>query len=122
MQIEILGAESLGVRSLCCVVKTTDRRIVIDPGVALGYQRAGLLPHPVQVAAGEDARRAIVSSLETATDVVISHFHGDHMPLGDANPYQIRLERVAELFQTPRLWTKGIHGESYVLMWLRHPF
>lgn len=112
MQIDILGTESLGVRSLCCVVKTGDRRIVIDPGVALGYRRAGLLPHPVQVAAGEDVRQAIIDALKSATDVVISHFHGDHMPLPDANPYQIRLESVAELFQTPRLWMKGIHGES----------
>ena len=57
MRIEILGTESLGVRGLCCIVHTHDRHIVIDPGVALGYQRAGLLPHLIQVAAGEDVRK-----------------------------------------------------------------
>ena len=36
MSLEIIGAESLGVRSLCCLVSLPDRRIVIDPGVSLG--------------------------------------------------------------------------------------
>ena len=43
MSIEIIGAESLGVRGLCCLVTLPDRRIVIDPGVSLGYVRHGLL-------------------------------------------------------------------------------
>ncbi|MFP3976176.1 MAG: hypothetical protein ACLFVK_08145 [Dehalococcoidia bacterium] len=47
MQVEILGAESLGVRGLCCVVRTKDRKVVIDPGVALGFSRQGLMPPPV---------------------------------------------------------------------------
>lgn len=112
MRIEILGTESLGVRGLCCIVHTHDRHIVIDPGVALGYQRAGLLPHPIQVAAGEDVRNKIIKNLKNATDVVISHFHGDHIPLENANPYQLSLQSVADLLQSPRLWVKGIDGEK----------
>jgi hypothetical protein len=81
VEIEILGTESLGVRGLCCVVKTKDRKIIIDPGVALGYRRRGQLPHPVQVAASERTRRLIEEALVDATDVVISHYHGDHHPL-----------------------------------------
>jgi hypothetical protein len=34
MKIEILGAESLGVRSLCCFVQTENQKILIDPGMA----------------------------------------------------------------------------------------
>ena len=113
MQIEILGAESLGVRSLCCAVRTKERKVVIDPGVALGFRRHGLLPHPVQVAASERTRRLIEKALEDATDVVISHYHGDHHPLVDANPYQLSVERVAELCLRPRLWTKGTKDLSY---------
>ena len=113
MQIEILGAESLGVRGLCCVVTTRDRKVVIDPGVALGFRRHGLLPHPVQVAASERTRRLIEKALEDATDIVISHYHGDHHPLVDANPYQLSLERVARLCTRPRLWTKGTKDLSY---------
>jgi predicted metallo-beta-lactamase superfamily hydrolase len=112
MQIEIIGAESLGVRSLCTVVKTKDRRIVIDPGVALGYRRHGLLPHPVQIEASERTRKLIVKTLKDATDIVISHYHGDHIPLVDANPYQLSVERVAKLFMCPRLWAKGTQGLS----------
>ena len=108
MRIEILGAESLGVRGLCCVVDTSDRKIVIDPGVALGFRRHGLLPHPVQVAASERTKKKIEKALENATDVVISHYHGDHIPLVDANPYQLSVEQVAESLKYPRLWTKGV--------------
>jgi len=112
VHIDILGAESLGVRGLCCVVEAEGRRIVIDPGLALGYQREGLLPHPAQVEVGERVRRRIVAALEDATDVVMSHFHGDHVPLPDANPYQLQAQRVASLCRTPRLWAKGVEGLS----------
>jgi uncharacterized protein len=112
MHIDILGTESLGVRGLCCVVETRDRKIVIDPGLALGYQRDGLLPHPAQVAVGEQVRQHIVAALENVTDVVMSHFHGDHVPLPDANPYQLQAQQVAPLCRTIRLWAKGIAGLS----------
>jgi hypothetical protein len=112
MHIEIFGAESLGVRGLSCVVKVEDRKIVIDPGLALGYQRHGLLPHPAQVAIGEQVRRRILAELKDATDVVMSHFHGDHVPLPNANPYQLKAQRVAPLCQTARFWTKGPQGLS----------
>ncbi|MGD8491037.1 MAG: hypothetical protein PVI68_18650 [Anaerolineae bacterium] len=112
MHIDILAAESLGVRGLSCVVKTQGRKIVIDPGLALGYQRNGLLPHPAQVAVGELVRWRIVQALEDATDVVMSHFHGDHVPLPDANPYQLRAQRVAPLCREKRLWAKGTEGLS----------
>lgn len=57
MHIEVLGTESLSVRGLSCVVEVENRKIVIDPGLALGYRRHGLLPHPAQVAVGEQVCR-----------------------------------------------------------------
>ena len=113
MKIEIIGAESLGVRGLCTVVTTRERKVVIDPGVALGFRRHGLLPHPVQAAASERTKGLIEKALEDATDIVISHYHGDHIPLVDANPYQLSVGRVAELCQHPRLWAKGTKNVSY---------
>ncbi len=107
MKIEILGTESLGVRGLSCLVGLRDRKIVIDPGVALGYRRHGLLPHPFQVAVGRQVREKIVASFADATDVVISHFHGDHVPLTDANPYQLSAKRVLPFIAKPSLWCKG---------------
>jgi len=104
-RLEILGAESMGVRGLCCSVVLPGRHIVIDPGVALGYRRFGLLPHPRQVASGRRARRRILSALACATDVVFSHFHGDHVPLADANPYQLSIGELPAGFS-------GLHGWS----------
>jgi hypothetical protein len=106
MQIEIIGTESLGVRGLCTVVTVKDRRIVIDPGVALGYLRHGKLPHPFQVATGAKVREKIIESLESATDVVISHYHGDHIPLVNANPYQLDVRSVIEACRNTRFWCK----------------
>lgn len=112
MRIGILGAESLGVRGLCCTVEAAGHRIVIDPGLALGYEREGLLPHPAQVAVGESVRRRILTALEKASDIVMSHMHGDHVPLPEANPYQLKAQQVAPLCQTARLWVKGGKGLS----------
>ena len=112
MRVGIIGAESLGVRGLCCVVETKDRKIVIDPGVALGYRRHGLLPHPVQVAVAERVKDAIEKALKDATDAVISHYHGEHHPMVDANPYQLSADRVAESLRHLRLWTKGTQDLS----------
>ena len=112
MRVEILGTESLGVRGLSCAVKVKSHKIVIDPGLALGYQRYGLLPHPAQVAVGEQVRRKIIAALKEATDVVLSHFHGDHVPLPDANPYQLRAQQVAPLARAIRFWAKGPEGLS----------
>jgi predicted metallo-beta-lactamase superfamily hydrolase len=112
MHIGVLGAESLGVRGLSCVVEVKDRKIVIDPGLALGYRRHGLLPHPVQVAVGERVRGRILAELKDATDVVMSHFHGDHVPLPNANPYQLKAQQAAPLCRMAQLWTKGPQGLS----------
>jgi len=107
MSIEIIGAESLGVRGLCCLVTLPDRRIMIDPGVSLGYVRHGLLPHPVQIAAGRRVREKILQLLNNATDAVFSHFHGDHVPLLDANPYQLSIRSLPSRFHELRCWSKS---------------
>ncbi|MFW6387447.1 MAG: MBL fold metallo-hydrolase [Thermodesulfobacteriota bacterium] len=105
--IEIIGTESLGVRGLSCVVRTHGRIIMIDPGVALGYVRHGLMPHPRQVAQGVQVRRRILAALGEATDVVFSHYHGDHIPLKHANPYQLSIDDLPSGFAHVRCWAKG---------------
>jgi predicted metallo-beta-lactamase superfamily hydrolase len=115
MKIKILGTESLGVRGLSCVVEARERKVFIDPGVALGYQRQGLLPHPFQVAVGERVRQQIVSELKGSTDIVISHFHGDHVPLVKANPYQLPAQQVIPYFRNARLWCKNAHFSSPIV-------
>jgi uncharacterized protein len=107
MNIKIIGTESMGVRGLCSLVKTGERSIVIDPGLALGYMRNGLLPHPFQIAVGQRIRQDIINALETATDIVISHFHGDHIPLLHANPFQLSFQQLPGNFQNLRCWSKS---------------
>ncbi len=107
-----MGAESLGVRGLCCLVTVGRRRIVIDPGIALGYTRYRLLPHPLQVGVGRVIRNHIVAALDTATDVVFSHYHGDHVPLAAANPYQLSVQDLPASFAGLRCWSKSAAGLS----------
>jgi len=107
MDIQILGAESLGVRGLCCYVKTGERNILIDPGLALGYMRHKRLPHPAQVAMAEKVRAKIISLWKKNTDIVFSHFHGDHVPLVDANPYQLHTRELTVLNGKTRVWCKS---------------
>ena len=109
MNIDILASESRGVRSLCCSITTRDRSILIDPGIALGYFRYRLLPHPSQVAVDEKRQKDIARAWSGATDIVISHFHGDHTPLADANPYQLSVHAVAQLNRHATLWAKESH-------------
>ncbi len=107
MTLEIIATESLGVRGMCCLVTTGERRILIDPGLALGYLRHGLLPHPLQVANGVKVRQKILKALQIATDIVFSHFHGDHIPLLRANPYQLSFEQIPDRLPKVRIWVKS---------------
>ena len=92
---------------MCCLVTTGEQRILIDPGLALGYLRHGLLPHPLQVANGIKVRQKILKALQIATDIVFSHFHGDHVPLLRANPYQLSFEKIPDRLAKVRIWVKS---------------
>lgn len=107
MEIKILGTESLGVRSLSCAIKLKNRTILIDPGIALGWQRHGYHPHPFQVAIGSQIRAEMIKALEHATDVVFSHFDGDHIPLANANPYQLSLDASKPSLSHLNIWAKS---------------
>lgn len=111
MQIEILGCESFGARSLACIVKTDEKTILIDPGVALARLRSGLLPHPIEIAAAFRIREKVLSAFGQATDVVISHFHGDHMPMRAEDPYQLPMEALPSL-DGISFWCKGPQNVS----------
>ncbi len=113
MRITIFGAESLGVRGLSCSVELHDRKIFIDPGIALGWSRHGLHPHPFQVAVGARIRARIAAELTESTDVVFSHFHGDHCPLQEPNPYQLGIEEVRESLAACRIWAMDTSTASF---------
>ncbi|MDY0143096.1 MAG: hypothetical protein RBR97_14500 [Bacteroidales bacterium] len=112
MKIRILGTESLGVRGLSCVVEVCNKKIVIDPGIALGYSRNGLLPHPVQIGVGEIIRSNIIKEMEDATDIVISHLHGDHIPLYNANPYQLSIDQIKKVPLDCKIWINDNYEQN----------
>ena len=113
MQLTILGTESLGVRCLCCVIEINDRKIVIDPGVALGPKRYGLAPHPLEVAVSEQVRTKILAAVSKADDIVFSHYHGDHVPLARPDSYQIGACRFSECSRAEvRYWVQGSEAVS----------
>lgn len=72
-----LGFESLGVRSMCTFVETSDVRILIDAGVALG-PRLRRAPHPLEYRARNECRARIRDYALKADVIVISHYHNDH--------------------------------------------
>jgi len=115
MKIEIISTESLGARGMCTMVEVTNRRILIDPGIALGLLRQGLFPHPAQIARGAELRERIIHACTQATDIVFSHYHGDHIPLAKSNPYQLPLARVATYLKNTRLWGMNPHHASPIM-------
>jgi predicted metallo-beta-lactamase superfamily hydrolase len=72
-----LAFESLGVRSMCTLVRTPDIAVLLDAGVALG-PRFRLMPHPREYKALHEARERITAAAIKADIVTISHYHNDH--------------------------------------------
>ncbi len=89
--MHILGTESLGVRGLSCYVEIDGHNILIDLGVALEYTRWGLHPHPLQAVVGDIVRSEIAKFWRIADYVVFTYMHGDHIPIYNANPFQLDL-------------------------------
>lgn len=73
-----LAAESLGVRSMCTYVETSDVRLLLDAGVSLCPNRFGLPPHPQELHSIFEARKRIAEAAEKAEVITISHYHYDH--------------------------------------------
>ncbi|MFW9844846.1 MAG: hypothetical protein ACFFEV_09740, partial [Candidatus Thorarchaeota archaeon] len=85
-EIEIIpiGAESLGVRSLCTMVRTPDVSILFDPSAALA-RRFNLEPHPLEYHALRVTLDEIASYAEEASILSFSHYHYDHVRPGFHN-------------------------------------
>ncbi|MHA1615969.1 MAG: MBL fold metallo-hydrolase [Candidatus Njordarchaeales archaeon] len=78
MEIRILGADSLGVRSMATYIKTIDAKILIDPGANLAPKRFGLPPHPVEIEKLKEVWKEITRYAEKADILIITHYHFDH--------------------------------------------
>jgi predicted metallo-beta-lactamase superfamily hydrolase len=107
MKIEILGAESMGVRSLATFVETLDHKILIDPSVAVTPKRDGLPPHPSESEAMREIRSAIQDRAQKANVIVITHFHHDHFSSFEVRPNNLTNPDVArEIYNDRPLYVK----------------
>lgn len=79
-----LAAESLGTRSLCTHVETSDVSILFDPSVALA-RRYNLEPHPTEYQALKQSLDRIVKVASESDVLSVSHYHFDHVRPGFEN-------------------------------------
>ena len=63
---------------MCTYIETSDVRILIDPGAALGPKRYGLPPHHMEIRKLEECRKKVVDYGEKADVLAITHYHYDH--------------------------------------------
>lgn len=77
MKVIPLAFDSLGVRSTATWVET-DKKILIDPGAALGPLRYGLPPSKIEYSKLEELARVIISYAEKSDILIVSHYHYDH--------------------------------------------
>ena len=114
MQVEILGADSLGVRSLATFITTASRRILIDPGVSVCPKRFGLPPHQLELEALKRVRRAIVERASHADAIIITHFHHDHFTSFETREFDLTDSQTARCVyrETPiyaKSWNKHLN-------------
>lgn len=108
MNITILGAESLGARSLCVFVETSWGNVLIDPGVALSPHRWSKPPHPLEFAASRLTRKKITQAAAISDTIVISHYHFDHYTPFIPRIFGFSDEHIAaELYHGKRLLVKA---------------
>ena len=78
IKVTPIAEESLGVRSMCTYVETSDTKILLDAGVSLAPKRVGYPPHPIEYQALAESRKRITKKAEKAEIITISHYHFDH--------------------------------------------
>jgi len=78
IKITPLAAESLGVRSMCTLVETSDVTVLLDAGVSLSPYRFNLPPHPIEFQTVASIRKEIANAADKAQVTTISHYHFDH--------------------------------------------
>jgi hypothetical protein len=78
IKVTPLAAESLGVRSMCTYVETSDVKVLLDAGASLAPNRLGYPPHPQEYRAMAECRERISKAAEEADVATLSHYHFDH--------------------------------------------
>lgn len=78
MEIEPIVSDSLGVRSLCVYISTSDLNILIDPSAAICPNRYGKPPTQEEERALSFYKKKIREYAKRTDIFIISHYHYDH--------------------------------------------
>ncbi len=78
MNIKILAADSMGIRSMATWIEAGDVKIAIDPSASLGPSRYGLPPHELEERELEKRKKMIRGYAGDSDIIIISHYHYDH--------------------------------------------
>lgn len=80
MKIIPLASDSLGVRSMATLVLLKKENFLIDPSAALGPYRYGLPPSKQEKEMLELSLKRIQKFSTLAKNIIITHYHFDHIP------------------------------------------
>ncbi|MEM0037758.1 MAG: hypothetical protein QW772_02375 [Zestosphaera sp.] len=88
-RVELIGFDSLGIRSMATFLETSDIALFIDPAVSIAPMRYGLPPHEVELKRLEEVATRIATRAYESEVIVITHYHYDHHDLGELVPIDI---------------------------------
>ncbi|MGC8567324.1 MAG: hypothetical protein ACP5I6_04225 [Caldisphaera sp.] len=77
-KLSIIGADSLGVRSLATFVNSCNKNIGIDLGASLAPRRYGLPPHQLELDKLNYTMKEIKEAISMSNIIIITHYHYDH--------------------------------------------
>jgi hypothetical protein len=79
--------DSMGAKSACTLIKTSDITLLIDPGIA-AMQPSFPASNRQKLHWMQEGKQAIKATIKEADAVVISHYHHDHYLRDDAEIYR----------------------------------
>lgn len=96
--------DSMGAKSTCTLVTTPDTSLIIDPGAAIMHKT-----YPISDSAKsnylEQAKKSVMDASKVAENVVISHYHYDHLLVDDESE---------SIYHGKELWIKDPN------QWINH--
>ncbi len=106
--------DSLGAKSMCTLVKTSDVSVVIDPGVAV-MQPSFPASREQKLRWMVEARSAIKAACSEADLIVVSHYHHDHYMSFDEGIYDGKIVLAKDpnryINDSQRLRAEELYGE-----------
>jgi hypothetical protein len=108
-----IAFDSMGVRSMCTLVRAGDHRIVVDPGACLAKTRFGLPATSPEMDALTEIAERIAEVAETADTIIVSHFHHDHYG-PNSNFYTQKLVIVKHPKENINRSQKMVHAPFFI--------